>query len=125
VNLRLITASVLAVLVVAPTAAAGSQPARPAAGPPDAFERAVSNGVEWHSPDAFMRYFRNHPNGVASDHPDGFAGVAAGVPQTGGQAAGEDGSLQAPMVAVTLAGLALLGLVLLLPRARRLRPIVR
>ena len=126
-TLRPIAASLLAALVVVPTAAAGPQAARPAAPPPDAFERAARNGVEWHSPDAFMRYFRNHPNGIAYEHPDGFAGVAAGVPRTGSAAAvGEDGSLPTPLVAVTLVGLALvvLGLVLL-PRARRLRPVAR
>jgi hypothetical protein len=126
-TLRPIAASLLAALVVVPTAVADPQPARPTAPPPDAFERAVPNGVEWHNPDAFMRYYRNHPNGVANEHPDGFAGVAAGVPRTGGAtAAGEDGSLPTPLVAVTLVGLALAGLGLaLLPRARRLRPIAR
>ena len=125
-TLRLTTASMLAALVVVPVAAGAPQPVRPSAAPPDAFERAIPNGVEWHSPDAFMRYFRNHPNGIAYEHPDGFAGVAGAVPRTGGSAAGEDGSLTAPLVAVALAGLALLGLgLLLLPHARRLRPVGR
>ena len=121
-TLRLITASLLSAFLVVPTTAAAPQPARPAAAPPDAFERAVQNVVEWYSPDAFMRYFRNHPGGTVYDHPDGFAGVAAAVPRTGSSpATAEDGSVPSPLVAVSLTGMALLGVGLLLHR--RLRPV--
>ena len=124
-TLRLITTSLLAALVVVPTAVATSQPSRPAAAPPDAFERAVPSNVEWYRPDAFMRFFRNHPTGPVVDHPDGFAGLAAGVPRTAGPStAVDDGSPLSPILAVTLAGTALLGLGLLAHRRlRRVRPL--
>ena len=123
-TLRLLTISLLTALVVVPTAVATPEPARPAAAPPDAFERAVPSNVEWYSPDAFMRYVRNHQAAPVADHPDGFAGVAAGVPRTGGSSATVDGgSLPSPLVAVPLAGLAMLCLGLLsYRRIRRLRP---
>jgi hypothetical protein len=122
-TLRLITASLLVVLAVVPAAAAGSRPARPVAAPPDAFERAVAR-AESSSPDAFMRYLGNHPNGTTSDHPDAFAGVAAAVPRTGLSATSvEDGSWPSLQVTLLLAGIAVLGLaVLLRQRLRRRLP---
>jgi hypothetical protein len=118
-TLRLITASLLVVLAVPPTAAAGSRPARPVAAPPDAFERAVAR-AESSSPDAFMRYVGNHPNGTIADHPDAFAGIAAAVPRTGISATSiEDGSWPSLQVTVLLAGIAMLGLAVL--RRQRLR----
>jgi hypothetical protein len=115
-TLRLITASVLVVLAAVPTALAGSRPARPVAAPPDAFERAVAR-AEASSPDAFMRYLANHPNGTVADHPDAFAGVAAAVPRTGTSATSvEDGSWLSLQVTVFLAGIAVLGLAVLLSK---------
>jgi hypothetical protein len=137
-TLRLITASLLVVLAVVPTAAAGSRPTRPVAAPPDAFERAVARAessspdaferavarAESSSPDAFMRYVGSHPNGTIADHPDAFAGVAASVPRTGISATNvEDGSWPSLPVTVLLAGIAVLGLAVLLRQrlSRRLR----
>jgi hypothetical protein len=126
-TLRLITVSLLATLVAIPAAAAGSRPTGSAGAPPDALERAVRSGAEWHEPDAFMRYFRNHPNGTAAEHPDGFAGVAADVPRTGGSATESgDGSFLSVPVTVSLAGLAVLVLAALLHRRRLVgRPVAR
>jgi hypothetical protein len=120
VTLRLITASLLAACVVVPTAVAKPQLTRAAAPPPDAFERAVPNRDEWYSPDAFMRYYRNHSNGSVQNHPDGFAGVASTVPRTAApRSAGDDATVPSSAVMVALVGLAILGIGLVV---RRLRP---
>ena len=118
-KLRLITASLLAACVVVPTAAAEPQPTRAAAPPPDVFERAVPNRGEWYSPDAFMRYYRNHP--------DGFAGVATAVPRTAApRSPADDAIVPSWALVVALGGLAALGIVFVVRRQRpAARPVTR